>query len=330
MTGGYHPWSIFNAHRWSVLNAHQQAGFSFEVFLDGMIERGSIGMIVGPAKCRKSMLALNFVHAVTTCVQFLGLSTPTKPEKVLYVNLELTRLALGVRLRAMGVSPNFTRIAFAGVDDFIGDEILVDVKTGTVNRAPFRRLIEAAKKWAATVIVIDPLYYIVGEENDNVLMTLILRELGRMRDELGVTIIVVHHTKKERTDWSDPFQAGRGASSLGGFFEWVLGIEPVGENTARLHHGSRNLRTHEPLSIAFDDETLTWNAAGTKSLDAALDDFLSDNDEMIASIFVQTAVDAGIGTKKAIQQTLKTSKRLEYVQRSGRKPASIRRRFDLH
>ncbi len=308
----------------------QTAGFEFEPFLNGMIERGSIGMIVGPAKSKKSMLALNLAHAVSTKNDFLGLAVSTKPEKVLYINLELTKLALGIRLKAMGVAANFSRIAFANVNDFLGEESLIDVKTGAINKAPFRRLIDAAKSWGATVVVIDPLYYVVGEENDNVLMTSVLREFGRMRDEVGVTVIIVHHTKKDNTDWSDPFQAGRGASSLGGFFEWVLGIEPTGDCTARLHHGSRNLRTHEPLSMIFDESTLTWLSAGAGTIDAALDSVLNDYDEMAAKEFIEAAVIAGVGNKKTIYDSLRRSKTLEYIKSVGRKPAVIRRRLNLH
>ena len=137
-------------------------------------------------------------------------------DKIVYVNLELTKTALGVRLRTMNTFYNATpkqldNVMFLSSDEFCKGEALVDTKTQKVNQEPFNALAEAAKNWGATVIIFDPLYYVVGEENDNVLMTAVLREFGKLRTELNAAIFVVHHTGKSAVDWSDPFLAGRGS-----------------------------------------------------------------------------------------------------------------------
>jgi RecA-family ATPase len=205
-------------------------GLVFEPLITTLVERCAVGMIVAPAKAKKSMMALNLVFSLLTKKPFLGLAVSSKTEKIIYVNLELTKTALGVRMRAMNKHYNATSKEMEGVmfltaEEFTAGRPLVDTKTQKVNEEIFKDLTAAAKGWGATCIIIDPLYYVFGEENDNVLMTAVIREFGKLRDNLNASVFVVHHTGKGSLDWSDPFLVGRGASSLAGAFEFVLGIE---------------------------------------------------------------------------------------------------------
>jgi AAA domain len=261
------------------------SGIKFEFLVETLIERAAVGMIVAPAKAKKSMMAMNLVYSLITKKPFLGLTVSPKPEKIVYVNLELTRHALGVRLKTMNkfyeaTPKQLENVLFININEFCGEEALVDSKTQKVNKEPFRKLTEEAKKWGATAVIFDPLYYVVGEENDNVLMAAVIREFGKIRDELNAAVFVIHHTGKSKSDWADPFLVGRGASAIGGAFEFVLGIEPNGDNTAKLHHGSRNYESVMPLSMRFDKNTLTWHSANEKSSIETLDKIMTGVDEM--------------------------------------------------
>jgi AAA domain len=265
-------------------------GLKFEPLVKTLVERNAVGMIVAPAKAKKSMMALNLVFSLLTKRPFLGLPVSDSPEKVVYVNLELTHLALGVRLRTMNTFYNATpkqmeNVMFLTSDEFCHGDALVDSKAQKVNQEPFKALAEAAKAWGATVIIFDPLYYVVGEENDNVLMTAVLREFGKLRTELNAAVFVVHHTGKGAVDWSDPFLAGRGASAIGGAFEFVLGIEPKGDNEARLHHGSRNYESVKPFTIRFNAQSLTWHSTNEESPDIQLDKIMGKDDELLIEEF---------------------------------------------
>ncbi len=168
----------------------------------------TVGMIVAPAKAKKSMLALNLVFSLLSKKPFLGLTVSSKPDRVVYVNLELTRNALGLRMRTMNqhyqaTEKQLENVSFLTAEEFTDDQPLVNTKTQAVNSEPFNKLMEACKEWGATVIIIDPLYYVVGEENDNVLMAAVIREFGKLRNTLNATIFVVHHTAKGHKDWSD-------------------------------------------------------------------------------------------------------------------------------
>jgi AAA domain len=300
----------------------------FEPLIDTLVERTAVGMIVAPAKAKKSMLALNLVFSLLTKKPFLGLAVSSKPDKIIYINLELTKTALGVRMRAMNQHYQATpkqldNVIFLTAHEFSNDQPLVDTKSQEVNPEPFKNLAEEAKTWGATVIIIDPLYYVVGEENDNVLMTAVIREFGKLRDQLNATVFVVHHTGKGHKDWSDPFLAGRGASSLAGAFEFVLGIEPKPDNEARLHHGSRNYASIDPFSIRFDPSTLTWRASNEATADGIVDKIMSTADSMPLIEFYKVA---NLSRAKA-NQLIACCKTYQHVKAKGKQKAMITRKF---
>jgi AAA domain len=306
-------------------------GIEFKPLIKTLVERGAVGMIVAPAKAKKSMLALNLVFSLLTKRPFLGLPVSEEPEKIIYVNLELTKTALGVRLRAMNnfyhaTPKQLDNVMFLDSEEFCNSEALVDTKTQKVNQEPFKALAEAAKDWGATVIIIDPLYYIVGEENDNMLMAAVIREFGKIRKAQGISIVVVHHTGKSAVDWVDPFLAGRGASSIGGAFEFVLGIEPKKDNEARLHHGSRNYASVNPFTIRFQSDTLTWHSTQEVSPDVQLDKLMGKDDEITLDEFYERAKQADLPKTRA-SNLLRGSANYERTEGYRGHKAKVRRKM---
>ena len=306
-------------------------GIEFKPLIKTLVERNAVGMIVAPAKAKKSMLALNLVFSLLTKKPFLGLPVSEEQDKIVYVNLELTKTALGVRLRTMNTFYNATpkqldNVMFLSSDEFCKGEALVDTKTQKVNQEPFNALAEAAKNWGATVIIFDPLYYVVGEENDNVLMTAVLREFGKVRTELNAAIFVVHHTGKSAVDWSDPFLAGRGASAIGGAFEFVLGIEPKGDNEARLHHGSRNYATVKPFTIRFNPASFSWHSAHEESTDVQLDKIMGKDDALLLDDFHSRAKEFGLPRSRA-ESFLRCSKNYEKTKGYRGSKVKVQRRM---
>lgn len=318
----------FSDHHKGDTIMRQTEKFVFEPLITNLVERNAVGMIVAPAKAKKSMLALNLVFSLLTKKPFLGLAVSDKPDRIVYVNLELTRNALGLRMRTMNQHYQATpkqmgNVAFVTADEFTNKQPLVNTKTQAINPEPFENLMAACKDWGATAIIIDPLYYVVGEENDNVLMTAVIREFGKLRDELNATIFVVHHTGKGYKDWADPFLAGRGASSLAGAFEFVLGIEPKDGNEAKLHHGSRNYAGVDPFSIRFDAPTLTWRAAHESTPDRIIDVLMKDKDEITMSEFYK-----GIGMARTkATALLKSCLTYEPIKAKGKQKAMLTRKM---
>ena len=121
---------------------------------------------------------------------------------------------------------------------------MVNAKERKVESHLFDALIQTILEEHITTVIIDPLYIVVGEENDNVLMTAVCREFEKIRTQTGATVIIVHHTGKGMVDWEEPFLAGRGASSLGGAVECVLGMQPKADGkSASIRRGARNLES---------------------------------------------------------------------------------------
>lgn len=293
----------------------------FEMLVDDLIERESVGMIVAPSKAKKSMMALNLAMALIAKKPFIGKAVSERPEKILYVNLELTSKALAFRLRSMNkyyeTTPNrLNNLYFVSAEDWTNGHPLVDCNRHTVDPKPFGELEKLARDFGATVLIVDPLYYVVGEENDNVLMTAVLKEFAKLRDSLNCTVVIVHHCGKGKTDWEEPFQAGRGASSIGGFFEWVLGIEPMGTHSV-LHHGSRNLKGEEPLDIRFDTNNFVWEPTSNATPDQVLDKIFQGPEGAAQSLgwqqYIEEMKKLGFNVKQAtaIIDRAKTYKRLK-------------------
>ena len=301
-----------------------------EPFLvDKMIDAGSIGAIIGGPKSRKSMLALNLALACVSGSPFLG-QTVASEQRVLFVNLELRPRALGSRLNAMNEYYNcnsiqLKRLHIIRQDEFIGNDVLVDPLTRKIAPKPFDILINRVLNHNINLVVIDPLYYVVGEENDNMLMTALLREFDRVRTNTNTAIAFVHHTRKGGTDWNDLFHCARGASSFGGFLDWAIGMEVEGAHMS-LHHGARNFRSMEVLHAKFDETPLVWLPAAASAFDEFCSKVMGSNDEMKLVDIVNSALMHGFAWgQEEIEGHLTRSRRFQRVPGGPGKPVKVRR-----
>lgn len=297
-----------------------------DIQIEGLFERGAIGMIVAPAKAKKTMLATNLALSLITKVPFLGRAISPAREKVLYANLELTPVAFGARLNSMDLRYDFKACAdnlvIVNRQELTNGMDLVDIKEKKVTKTLFDALIQTVLNEQITTVIIDPLYIVVGEENDNVMMTAVCREFERIRTQTSATVIIVHHTGKGAVDWNEPFLAGRGASSLGGAIEFVLGIEPKGESgKAIIHHGARNLESCKPITAYFNTETLTWDNEREISADKQLDFIMGEYDELP----MKTAEAKSKFNARSIHALIKRSKNYVHLRSCKGRESTIKR-----
>lgn len=285
-----------------------------DIQIEGLFERGAIGIILAPAKAKKTMLATNLALSLLTKKPFLGKTISPVRERILYANLELTAVAFGARLNSMNGHYDFKDQA----ENFIvlnrqqltNGLDLVDTKEKKVTRSIFDALIQTVLDEHITTVIIDPLYVVVGEENDNVMMTAVCREFERIRTQTGATVIIVHHTGKGIVDWEEPFLAGRGASSLGGAMEFVLGIQPKGDGgKAIIHHGARNLESCKPFTVFFNADTLTWDTEIGLSADKQLDRVMGHHDELSIK---DAEANSGINSR-SLNELVKRSKNYVHI-----------------
>lgn len=324
----------------ALMRIHKNQGFHEVVA--GLIEQGSIGLIVGPSKSKKSMLGYNLAFALVSGGEFLGCKTfgpldqsaefhkrKLDAHQVLYVDLELRQLAIakraGMMLDHYSIDPN--KIEFLGYDSFEGMDFF-DSKTNTSNPEFWAGLKREVQRTKSTTIIFDCLYYVSPDENDNATMTSALKGFKSIADELGVSVVVVHHTGKGRIDYSEPFQIARGASSIGGFFEWVLAIEPKSPESALIHHGSRNLRAAEPIRAVFDSSCLVWKSETQETSDDYLGRVFKDcNDSgiILADEFYSKAKKILGFSRAQADKTIETSKNFERVKGCRGQKAAVRK-----
>src|ERR1035437_87447 len=99
-------------------------GKPYHHIIEGCIEQGSIGMIAGGSKSRKTWLALTLASALISEQPFLGLKTQGPKigkgdtlgkHKVLILDLEMTAQGIGLRVQSMKKAFNFDEIGRAHV-----------------------------------------------------------------------------------------------------------------------------------------------------------------------------------------------------------------------
>lgn len=223
---------------------------------------GSVGMVVGQGAVGKSFLALQIGLAIASGRAVAGgLWSPGGTGPVTMIFGEDKTDILQERLYWLRQQEGIGDDEAAQTDEKLdirsgyGFDMRIIAKTRDgIEDGPFyKTLLSLARGQRA--ITIDPLVFLSGGdgENDNGVMTHLMRVLQRVARETGCTIIVLHHTSKggegEREEWT----AARGASALTTAVRWQVNLRPPKKEEC------------EELGIG-EDERGTWvRVAVTKS-----------------------------------------------------------------
>jgi len=167
--------------------------------------------IVSSAKCFKTWLTIYLALAVSHGLEFLGRKTTRR--KILYVNLELKPETFTRRLQAVA------RALDIAVDaQWFSHLSLRGKLAGLTVHEIITRIIAVAQKLGATVVVVDPLFKLntEGEENSSRDQTLFCNELDRLTTEGHCTAIFNDHSGKGNQSEKDPLDVIRGSSAKAG------------------------------------------------------------------------------------------------------------------
>ena len=156
--------------------------------LEQVFERDSRVLLVGSSKTRKSFLALQLAICVATGIKFLSFNVP-KPRRVLLVNLENSDGWQHRRFRGMCATLGVTK-------EMLGDRL--SILNGRNRCLTLEKIEEAAIRFRAEVIILDPLYKLDGgaDESDMAERKRLVAELERMSARSGAALVVVHHDPK--------------------------------------------------------------------------------------------------------------------------------------
>ena len=175
--------------------------------IDGLLPAGTY-LLAGAPKIGKSFLVLQMAYQVSMGEQFLGFSS--RQGTVLYLALEDTYERLQKRLAQMTEQDS--------------EHLILSVFSETLDEGLLERLTDFWGEHADTVLVIiDTLQRVRGRTPDNGSYAADYDTLARLKefsDTFGVTVLVVHHTRKEGAE--DVFNRISGTNGLMGAADGAL------------------------------------------------------------------------------------------------------------
>jgi DNA-binding transcriptional ArsR family regulator len=237
------------------VDALMQKEFPKQKFIvDGLIPVG-LCMIAGAPKLGKSWATLDLALSVAAGRPFLG--RETTQGAVLYLGLEDQERRLQDRLRLMGPDMDWTDLpldvatAIEAVDDG-GFELIEEWLRGAEN---------------PRLVVVDVWGRFSSREstakNEYERLTHTLQPLQALAHTYGVTLMLVHHTRKtggENSGGGDPFDQVLGSRALTSNMDVTMVLNRTRmQRDATLSMTGRDILEVE-LPVRFDQDTYRWMA----------------------------------------------------------------------
>lgn len=219
--------------------------------VEGYIAEG-LTVIAGAPKARKSWMVLDVASAVASESDCAFGSIPCEHGDVLYLPLEDNPRRLQDRMRKMGLVDPPKRLS-----------LCFEWPTGADAVAAIEEWADACVK--PTLVIVDVLARVREFTGREATYEADYRALVDLQDkalELGIAIVVVHHTRKAMAD--DPFDEVSGTRGLTGAADTVLVIrrENAGSQyRATLHGRGRDIAEIE-TAIEFSDDDYRWKILG--------------------------------------------------------------------
>lgn len=183
----------------------------------------SVGVIGGAPKCSKTWLGLDLALSVATGTACLGRYAVPRPGPVL-IYLAEDALPI-VRERVEGMARH------RGLE-LLGVEIhVITAPSLRLDRQPHRnRLLETAQRLRPRLLLLDPLVRLHAvDENDAQQMAELLAYFRLLQRRLDLSVILVHHTRKNAPGGVAAGQSLRGSGDLHAFGDSNLYLRRVRE-----------------------------------------------------------------------------------------------------
>lgn len=216
--------------------------------VEGIVGERSKLAIVSSAKSFKTWLTIYLALSISHGLTFLRF--PASRRRVIYFNLELKGETFKRRLQA------------------IAKALSIEVESGWFKHVALRgqmaglsvhemvsRMIALAKHYKSSVVVIDPVFKLntEGEENSSKDQTVFFNELDRITTEGGCTVILNDHTTKGNQSEKDPLDVIRGSSAKGGDLDAAMVIRKHEvEGAFRVDMVHRELPPVDPFCMSWE------------------------------------------------------------------------------
>lgn len=171
----------------------------------------SVGVIGGAPKCSKTWLGLDMALSVATGTPCLGkYAVPQSGPVLVYLAEDALPI---VRERVAGMARH-RGLELAAVDIHV-----ITAATLRLDRGPHRnRLFETAKRLRPRLLLLDPLVRLHGiDENHAGEVAELLAYFRSLQRQLDLSVVLVHHTRKNATGGVAAGQGLRGSSDIHAF-----------------------------------------------------------------------------------------------------------------
>lgn len=179
--------------------------------VDALWGANAVGVIGGAPKCAKTWLGLDLALSVATGTACLGQYAVPEPGPVL-VYLAEDALPV-VRQRVAGMARH------RGLDLARVEIHVITAPVLRLDRDPDRlRLRETAERLRPRLLLLDPLVRLHGiDENNAGEVAALLAYFRSLQRQLGLSVILVHHTRKNAAGGAAAGQGLRGSSDIHAF-----------------------------------------------------------------------------------------------------------------
>ena len=281
----------FNADQWSTMT---DDGIE-QYWGDAFIFQKSRVLLLGKPKIGKSNWLGAFAAGATTGTDFMDVEF-SRPLKVMWFQAEIIAEFLKRR-----IDTYYRRFEFDQELLSMGHSNLIisgRLRKNLMRDQDIEQFSQEIAFHKPDIVMIDPIInFFDGEENSNTEIRKLLDRVDMLIDMHGISVVIAHHTGKERAD-DKSFMSARGGSVFAGWFD--SGIKLSGEKPdVSIFYEARNaMEPKEHLaSFDFDDGMWKVNEFTPRNVKAPL----SEEDEVkIAGI----VVDAMSSTKFYMRKEL--------------------------
>lgn len=220
-------------------------GNESEWLIEDFWEDSSVGMIVAPPKTFKSTLINNFAISVASGNFFCG--KKVKQGGVMILQGENT--LQNERRRLQKIYKDAYKLPIYYIETQLTLDNIELVKCAIIDNN-------------IKMLVIDPLYILfgAGDINSQKDVTSKLTKLTRLKKETGVSIMVVHHTKKVDSEHKINANDIYGSAFFNGWYESMIMLEPVAkERNIVIHTSFRNFIPSKYNASINDDLSFNIN-----------------------------------------------------------------------
>jgi hypothetical protein len=219
-----------------------------EFLIDQLLPACGVIMEIAKPKVGKSTLLRQMIASVLTGEPFLGFTTVKSA--VFYFAIEEWDFQVAQHFRDIGLKRGTSLQIQTGLP---GPNWLTELRTILTNNP------------AIKLVVIDPLFLAINvkDANDYAPMMKALAEIAVLAREFVISIVCVHHSKKNMS--ADAGDNSLGSTALRGIAEGTWQIIKAADGTRTFQTEMRNGKDVPPTLLIFDEESRTSRLGGAEA-----------------------------------------------------------------